>query len=105
MAAPTCLPSTSHTTNNGDLNISKNSAVFDQISYLGSSKIENPLSENEMLQIVGNFNQEKAHDAINVIIIIPNFGNYCFGHFWLYCNLRFQPVELSDCMSKQADLR
>uniref|UniRef100_A0AC35G681 PID domain-containing protein n=1 Tax=Panagrolaimus sp. PS1159 TaxID=55785 RepID=A0AC35G681_9BILA len=27
-----------------------------------------------MLQIVGNFNEQKAHDSISVIIIIPNFA-------------------------------
>jgi hypothetical protein len=78
MVPPTCLPSTSSSSNssvnNNDLKGSKNCAIFDQISYLGSSKIENPLSEKEMLQIVGNFNEQKAHDSISVIIIIPNFA-------------------------------
>ncbi|TKR72060.1 hypothetical protein L596_019576 [Steinernema carpocapsae] len=45
--------------------------VFDQICYLGCSKIENPANEAEMLQIVSCLNREKSHDPVNVILTIP----------------------------------
>uniref|UniRef100_A0A7E4ZY60 PID domain-containing protein n=1 Tax=Panagrellus redivivus TaxID=6233 RepID=A0A7E4ZY60_PANRE len=75
---PTCLPSTSTSTSvtNGTPAAlsNKNATTFDQISYLGCSKISNPLSESEMLQIVANFNAEKAHGAIPIRMVIPNFA-------------------------------
>ncbi|KAK0390326.1 hypothetical protein QR680_019302 [Steinernema hermaphroditum] len=45
--------------------------VFDQICYLGCSRIENPSNESEMLQIVSSLNREKSHDPVNVILTIP----------------------------------
>uniref|UniRef100_A0A914W7E3 Beta-hexosaminidase A n=1 Tax=Plectus sambesii TaxID=2011161 RepID=A0A914W7E3_9BILA len=48
------------------------STVFNQISYLGCSSIENPSSEKEMLKIVALMNAEKEHDAIAVTLSVPS---------------------------------
>ncbi|KAI1709246.1 rab-GTPase-TBC domain-containing protein [Ditylenchus destructor] len=51
--------------------IQRNDAIFEQIAYLGCSKINDPISEPEMLQIIASFNQEKSHQAVNVSMMIP----------------------------------
>uniref|UniRef100_A0AC34Q875 PID domain-containing protein n=1 Tax=Panagrolaimus sp. JU765 TaxID=591449 RepID=A0AC34Q875_9BILA len=69
-STPNCLPSTS---TGPDIQLLKNATLFEHVSYLGCSKIDDPLNEKEMLEIIENFNREKAHDAISVIILIPNY--------------------------------
>uniref|UniRef100_A0A915EUV2 Rab-GAP TBC domain-containing protein n=1 Tax=Ditylenchus dipsaci TaxID=166011 RepID=A0A915EUV2_9BILA len=56
----------------GGLGSHRHDSVFEQISYLGCSKIQDPCSEAEMLQIITNFNEEKSHDAVNVSVLIPS---------------------------------
>uniref|UniRef100_A0A915C0Q2 Rab GTPase-activating protein 1 n=4 Tax=Parascaris univalens TaxID=6257 RepID=A0A915C0Q2_PARUN len=49
-----------------------NTAIMEQICYLGCAKIANPSSEPEMVKIMQLLNKERAQNPIDVILSIPD---------------------------------
>ncbi|KHN76427.1 Rab GTPase-activating protein 1-like [Toxocara canis] len=49
-----------------------NTAIMEQICYLGCAKISNPSSEPEMVKIMRLLNKERAQNPIDVILSIPD---------------------------------
>lgn len=47
---------------------------FENISYLGSSKINDPVSESEMHQIMHTLNNEQQHSTVQIILTVPHFS-------------------------------
>uniref|UniRef100_A0A0N4Z4K9 PID domain-containing protein n=1 Tax=Parastrongyloides trichosuri TaxID=131310 RepID=A0A0N4Z4K9_PARTI len=47
---------------------------FENISYLGCSKIKDPVSENEMHQIMSTLNSEQQHSSVRIILTVPHYS-------------------------------
>uniref|UniRef100_A0A0N5BD75 PID domain-containing protein n=1 Tax=Strongyloides papillosus TaxID=174720 RepID=A0A0N5BD75_STREA len=47
---------------------------FENISYLGSSKINDPVCESEMHQIMHTLNSEQQHSSVRIMLTVPHFS-------------------------------